>query len=114
VLWRRGSNAGVSATELDVTFACTSDGTVVVACCEPCRQIISMGQTLNSARSHDLYTHRRNDVLRIRGSVRRITSGCSRLRTICPAAVLSGQPRVVTTPPPLAYTSTTRVDPPPR
>jgi hypothetical protein len=44
LLWRRGNDAGISARGRGVTFACTADGKIIVACSDHCREFISMGQ----------------------------------------------------------------------
>ena len=44
LLWRQGSNAGISTSGAGVTFACTPDGTIMIACSDPCRRFISIGQ----------------------------------------------------------------------
>jgi hypothetical protein len=45
LLWRRGADAGISASGAGVTFACIPDGTIMVACSDPCRMFINIGQT---------------------------------------------------------------------
>jgi len=44
VLWRRAVDAGISVSGLGVTFACTPDGTVIVACSDPCRRHLDLQQ----------------------------------------------------------------------
>ena len=49
LLWRRGADAGIGAMGAGVTFACNPNGTIIVACCDPCREFINMSQTQNLA-----------------------------------------------------------------
>ena len=49
MLWRRDSDAAISVVGAEVTFACTPDGTIIVACSDACRQLINMGHGRNSA-----------------------------------------------------------------